>query len=120
MPDDNYESDADIIRAAYADKVKEAFKVYAENVGMGQNQKSSTERFLRSLELVRRARDLALEAMSGISIVEPIAPGSDADDGDTASARRRQYTVDGISAADQAMIEQALAGTTGQKPAQRD
>ena len=119
MVDDNYESDADIIRAAYADKVKEAFKVYAENVGMGQNQKSSTERFLRSLELVRRARDLALEAMSGVSIVEPTTPGSDADDTAT-STSRRQYTVDGISAADQAMIEQALAGTTGQKPVQSD
>ena len=115
MPDD-YQSDADIIRSAYAERVREAFRVFSENVGMGENQRNSTERFLRSLELVRKARDLALEAMSG-GIVEPTAERNPpADDADAASSRR-QFTADGISAADQAMIEQVLATTTGKKPA---
>ena len=66
MPDDSRASDADIILAAYAEKVREAFKVFAENLGMGQNHKSSTERFMRSLELTRKARDMALDAMNGV------------------------------------------------------
>jgi hypothetical protein len=115
MPDDHTESDAEIIRAAYAEKVKEAFKVFAENVGMGQNQKASTERFVRSLELMRKARDLALEATaaSAAAVVEPAREGLP-NAGEPALDIPR--TVDLLSAEDQALIEQALAGTTGHKP----
>jgi hypothetical protein len=112
MSDDTHDSDADIIRAAYAEKVKEAFKVFAENLGMGQNQQNSKERFLRSLELVRKARDMALDAAGGAPIVEPTAQVAD---GEPAAAAVRQRGVDDLSAEDQAIVEQALAGTTGQK-----
>ena len=42
MPDDNLTSDTDIILQAYAEKVRENFKIFAENLGMGQNYQSST------------------------------------------------------------------------------
>ena len=116
MPDASHESDADIIRAAYAEKVKEAFKVFAENLGMGQNQKSSTERFLRSLDLVRKARDLALDATSGIAIVEPIPQEGASDE---ARGERPQHSLDDLSSEDRALVDQALAGTTGQKSLNR-
>lgn len=112
MSDGTHDSDAEIIRAAYADKVKEAFKVFAENLGMGQNQQNSKERFLRSLELVRKARDMALDAARGDPIVEPTAPAAD---GEPADGAVRQRSVDDLSAEDQAIVEQALAGTTGHK-----
>lgn len=113
MPYDSPELDVEIIRVAYAERVKEAFKVFAENLSMGQNEKSTRERFLRSLELVRKARDLALEAIGGNGLAES-APAADGD-GATHEA------AEPLSAEDQALVEQALAGTTGQKapPARR-
>lgn len=110
MPDDSDEIDAEIIRAAYADKVKEAFKVFAENLGMGQNQKSSADRFVRSLELMRKARDMALAAMSGMAVADQAAQNQERPGADAA-----QPNPDGLTAEHQAMIDQALAGTTGQK-----
>lgn len=116
MADDSYASDAEIIRAAYAEKVKEAFKVFAENLGMGQNQNNSTERFLRSLQLMRKARDLALEVTSGAAIAAPAVQGDGQPAGSGEPAIDVPRTVDLLSAEDQALIEQALAGTTGHKP----
>ncbi len=105
MSDESYEADAEIIRAAYAEKVKEAFKVFAENIGMGQGQASSKERFLRSLDLVRRARDIALAAASEAPvIVEP-----------TVRREAEQGEGESLSAEERSMIEQAVAGTTGHK-----
>ena len=116
MPDDSRDSDADIIHAAYAEKVKEAFKIFAENLGMGQNHKNSQERFFRSLEIIRKARDMALEATDGLTVVEPTAPTAAASDQKKPSAADLEPVADALSAEDQAMIEHALAGTTGQKP----
>ena len=117
MSDDSQEFDAEIIRDAYAEKVKEAFKIFAENLGMGQNLKSSTERFVRTLELTRRARDLALASLSTTLAAEMAAQNEDA--AAAADAAGQQQGMEGLSAEDQAMIEQALAGTTGQKPLHR-
>ena len=61
MSDDSPE--AQFITAAYAEKVKEAFIAFAENLSVGQAEKSCTERFLRSLALTKKARDLALAAI---------------------------------------------------------
>ncbi len=113
MPDDNFADDTEIIRAAYAEKVKEAFKVFAENLGMGQNEKSSKDRFSRSLELVRKARDMALEVSSGVVVVEPTAAAA------KILADSEPNAADSLSLEDQAMIQQALAGTTGLKPVTR-
>lgn len=116
MMDDRPDTDAEIIRAAYAEKVKEAFKVFAENLGTGENPKSSQERFVRAMELVRKARDMALVALDGGSTREAAELGATAADRNEADAAP---AGDGLSAEDQAMIEQALAGTTGQKPLHR-
>ena len=118
MPDDSSASDEDIILDAYAEKIREAFKVFAENLTMGQNHKNSAERFQRSIELTRRARDMALNAINGIGIVEPeeATEDSTADSAGKVSAADLSPMGEGISAEDQKMIEQALAGTTGHKP----
>ena len=118
MPDDSRDSDAEIILTAYAEKVREAFKIFAENLGMGQNHKNSTERFIRSLELTRKARDMALEAINGGGIVvEPAAAeGAAVEDAGKVSAADFSPMGEGLSPEDQKMIEQALAGTTGHKP----
>lgn len=103
MPDDNLERDIEIIHTAYAERVKEAFKVFAENLGMGEGEKGCRDRFLRSLELTRKARDIALQAMHSIGIVEPTR----------ATAEDHPSPADDISAADREMIEHVMAGTTG-------
>ncbi len=102
MSDDHGLSDAQIIQAAYAERVAEAFKVFAENLNTGQAEQACTVRFVRALELIRKTRDLALRAathgapaspgLEGAGLLEEAAP---------------------LSAEDQAMVDSALSGTTG-------
>ena len=106
MPDDSPIIEAEIIHAAYADKVKEAFMVFAENLSVGQAEKSCKERFQRSLLMIKKARDLALEATTERG-VEPAAPGV------TPGAASDQAAGEALSAEDQAMIDAAVGGTTG-------
>ena len=114
MPDDSPNSDANIIRAAYADKVKEMFMVFAENLTGGQPEKLSKERFLRSMDLVRKARDLALDVISE-GAGDPQAPGIEG------AAQRDETSAERLSAEDQAMIDAAVGGTTGvAKPVLRE
>jgi hypothetical protein len=117
MVDDSNASDAEIIRVAYAEKVKEAFKVFAENVGVGQNETASKERFRRSLELLRKDRDLALEVTGGTGSDRAVVQGR-ANLTGTAEKAGEDFQISGygLSAEDEALIEQALAGTTGLKP----
>ena len=99
MPDDSPE--AGFISAAYAEKVKEAFLGFAENLSIGQAEKTCKERFLRSLGMIKRARDLALDAISEGYVAEaPDAP-------------REEAASEALSEEDRAMIEHALSGTTG-------
>ena len=97
--------EAEFITAAYAEKVKEAFLAFAENLSVGQAEKSCKERFLRSLLMIRKARDLAL-----VAIIEGDLSGAQA-----ASERQpdEAAAADGLSDEDRAMIEHALSGTTG-------
>jgi hypothetical protein len=114
MPDDSPIIEAEIIRAAYADKVKEAFMVFAENLSGGQAEKLCKERFLRSLDLVRKARDMALDVISEVA-GDPQAPGIDG------AAKRDETPAERLSAEDQAMIDAAVGGTTGvAKPVLRE
>ena len=117
MPDDSRATDEDIILDAYAERVRESFKIFAENLGMGQNFKSSTDRFMRSLELMRKARDMALEAMSGTAVADPAEESTaTADPNKISAADMSPLGAEGLSAEDQKMIEHALEGTTGHKP----
>ncbi|HEV2336853.1 MAG TPA: hypothetical protein VGS13_15215 [Stellaceae bacterium] len=97
--------EAEFITAAYAEKVKESFLAFAENLSVGQAEKSCKERFLRSLAMIKKARDLALNAIVEGETVEGLA-SRDERPGEAAAG-------EGLSAEDQAMIEAALSGTTG-------
>lgn len=116
MPDDNLTSDTDIILQAYAEKVRENFKIFAENLGMGQNYQNSTLRFMRAMELTRKAREMALDAINGVGVVEPTEESPSTTDPNKVSAADMSPIGEGLSAEDQKMIEHALEGTTGHKP----
>lgn len=106
MPD-SARDDAEIIFAAYADRVTDAFKILAENMATGQGEQGCVMRFRRALELIRKARDLALHAATQtMAESEPVQLG-----------RPAQEESEVLSAEDQALIDQALAGTTGHMPA---
>jgi len=106
MSDDSLNPEAEFINAAYADKVKEAFVTFAENLSVGQQEKSCKERFLRTLQMVKKARDLAIVAINEGELAESPTAASAAQSSEEAAA-------DGLSEEDRAMIEHALAGTTG-------
>ena len=103
MSDDNrIPEEAAFITAAYAEKVKEAFLGFAENLSVGQAEQSCRERFLRSIAMIRMARDLALDAISEghVAAAPETRPGE-------------EIAGEGLSEEDRAMIEHALSGTTG-------
>jgi hypothetical protein len=53
-------TDAEIIAAAYADRVTELFKVFAEAVATGEPDREAIVRFKRGLAGAHRVRDQAL------------------------------------------------------------
>jgi|SRR5581483_4512797 len=107
MAEEHVESDSQLIHAAYAEKVKDAFKVFAENLTMGQNEKNVRERFLRSLEMVRRARDLALQTLS-----DPAIAGTAAEPAPAAPRREEDLSEEA-----KAIIRGVVDSTTGQRQA---
>ena len=94
--------EAQFITVAYSEKVREAFLAFAENLSVGQAEKSCKERFLRSLAMIKKARDLALDAISEGYVAEAheVLPAEAA-------------AGEGLSEEDRALIEHALSGTTG-------
>ena len=67
MPSSSHEVDA--IEGAFADQIKQLYKVLVANLvdsgsGAGAEQKS-VERFLAGMKVSKRARELALAAVSG-------------------------------------------------------
>ena len=62
MADDGLSEDARIIAAAYADRVTDLFKVFAEAVATGEPDRDAVVRFKRGLMSAQRVRDLALAA----------------------------------------------------------
>jgi hypothetical protein len=61
MPPDALDEDARIIAAAYEERVKDLFKVFAEGVATGEPDREGIIRFKRNLLAARRVRDLALD-----------------------------------------------------------
>jgi hypothetical protein len=110
MPSDNNQDDAAIIQAAYAERIREAFRVFAESLAMGEAERGSRDRFVRSIEQTRKAREVALEAIIGTRAATEAET-----DAAVRSAAQAASTYDGLSDEERAMIEQALAGTTGQR-----
>jgi hypothetical protein len=62
MADNGLSDDARIIADAYAVRVTDLFKVFAEAVATGEPDREAVVRFKRGLMSARRVRDLALEA----------------------------------------------------------
>jgi hypothetical protein len=62
MPDASMD-DAQIVARAYADRVSELFKVFAEAVATGEPDREAVIRFKRNLIAAQRVRDLALQAV---------------------------------------------------------
>jgi hypothetical protein len=63
MPADGLPSDAEIIGGAYAERVRDLFKVLAEAVATGEPERDALVRFRRGLASARRVYAVALEAM---------------------------------------------------------
>jgi hypothetical protein len=62
MPAGGAPDDAEIIIAAYAVRVTELFRVFAEAVATGEPDREAVVRFKRGLLAARRVRGLALDA----------------------------------------------------------
>jgi hypothetical protein len=56
------DDDVAVIQAAYDEKVKDIFKVLADALSIGENERNCQQRFQRALRMAKKARDLALEA----------------------------------------------------------
>jgi hypothetical protein len=56
------DDDVVVIQLAYQEKVKDLFKVLADALAVGENERACQQRFQRALRLAKRARDLALAA----------------------------------------------------------
>ena len=63
MADDGLPDDLEIIGAAYAERVREVFKVFAETVYTGEPERDAVIRFRRALASARKVYAAALEAM---------------------------------------------------------
>ena len=62
MTDDRLPDDAAIITGAYATRVTELFRVFAEAVATGEPEREAVVRFKRGLVGARRVLALALDA----------------------------------------------------------
>ncbi|HVB17102.1 MAG TPA: hypothetical protein VNF04_11245 [Stellaceae bacterium] len=109
MPNESVLDDTEIIHSAYAERVREVFRVFADNLSVGENEKLCRDRFVRSLDMVRRARDLALQAASGSLAAEWAA----SEVAEQAAKSEAQAAAGALSAEDQAMVDKVLSGTTG-------
>ena len=63
MAADDVPSDVQIIAGAYAERVRELFKVFAEGVYTGEPEREAVVRFRRGLMSARRVYAAAIEAM---------------------------------------------------------
>jgi hypothetical protein len=61
-PDLGRNDDVAVIQSAYQEKVRDIFKVLADALSVGENERACQQRFQRALRLAKRARDLAFEA----------------------------------------------------------
>ena len=52
-----------LVLAAYDDRIKELFRVFAEGLAQGEPERPSQDRFRRALRFAKRARNLALQAV---------------------------------------------------------
>jgi hypothetical protein len=58
--------EAEIVDAAYAERVRELFKVFAEAVYTGEPERDAVVRFRRGLMSARRVHTAAIEALKEV------------------------------------------------------
>ncbi|HML11345.1 MAG TPA: hypothetical protein VK432_10835 [Stellaceae bacterium] len=63
MPESGLPDDAAIIAGAYAERVRDLFKIFAEAVYTGEPEREAVIRFRRGLVAARRVYAAAIEAM---------------------------------------------------------
>jgi hypothetical protein len=63
MPDHGLPDDAEILAGAYAERVRDLFKVFAEAVYTGEPERDAVVRFRRGLLAARRVYAAAIEAV---------------------------------------------------------
>lgn len=63
MPETGLPNDAEIVAGAYAERVRELFKVFAEAVYTGEPEREAAVRFRRGLDSARRVYAAAVQAM---------------------------------------------------------
>ncbi|MGH7094563.1 MAG: hypothetical protein ACREFB_13650 [Stellaceae bacterium] len=62
MPADDSRTEQQIIAAAFEDRIREVFRIFAEAVYTGEPERDATARFRRALISAKRVRDMAIEA----------------------------------------------------------
>jgi hypothetical protein len=63
MAENGLPNDAEIIAGAYAERVRDLFKVFAESVATGEPEREAVVRFRRGLIAARRVYAAAIEAV---------------------------------------------------------
>jgi hypothetical protein len=63
MAENGLPNDAEIIAGAYAERVRDLFKIFAEAVYTGEPEREAVVRFRRGLVAARRVYAAAIEAM---------------------------------------------------------
>jgi plasmid stabilization system protein ParE len=66
MPADGLPNDAEIVAGAYAERLRDLFKVLAESIYTGEPERDAIVRFRRGLVSARRAYAAALEAVKDV------------------------------------------------------
>jgi len=63
MPEEGLPDDTAIVAAAYAERIRELFRVFAEAVYTGEPERDAVVRFRRGLLSARRVYAAAIEAL---------------------------------------------------------
>jgi hypothetical protein len=63
MAENGLPNDAEIVAGAYAERVRDLFKVFAESVATGEPERDAVVKFRRGLLTARRVYAAAIEAM---------------------------------------------------------
>jgi len=66
MPANDLPSDAEIIAGAYAERLRDLFRVLAESVATGEPERDAIVRFRRGLVTARRVYAAAIETMNEV------------------------------------------------------
>ena len=67
-----------LIMAAYDDRIRDLFKVFAEGIAQGEPERASQDRFRRAMRFAKQARNLALLVVQQEKAAQAEAPADQA------------------------------------------